>query len=433
MRLYKKTIASLAALACWTPVWAAGQAGDSIVDEHGNPLPEVNVKGKRPDKGHTITSDLRAGFDRPTSHPHDPSKEGNADIEQDCFGSNPHTGMPVVIATGEKYKIETDFTAVNPYSLSLERTYRSKRASGTLFGPNWASSLDIPSLVLNKSQCETFPNGDCVPLAITFTDVTGASTTFTLGPYEGGHEFVYLAKDGSVIYHDYGSVWRLQNEKQVYIYSNSGLIKSLSDPVLGNTLTFEHGEGNRLKTITSKSGHKVQFVWDGDRVSQVVDPNGGTWTYSYNSNRMLTKVMSPDGTEWREYHYEDPNPRFLTGISFNGIRYSTYKYDVNGRVSESGLTGGEDVDKFVYSGNTTWVTDARGQVSTYKFTDLAGSKRVVEILRSGTTTCATAAAKTTYDTNGFKDYSFDWNGNKTDYQFDSRGKLLSVVSAIGTA
>lgn len=188
--------------------------------------------------------------------------------------------MPVVIATGEKYKVETDFTAVNEYSFSLQRTYRSMFGSGTLFGANWMSNLDVPALQWNKAQCQKFPNGDCVPVSVSFVDVTGAQTTYKLGPYEGGHEFVYLASDGTAIYHDYRQDWQLHRENQTYIYSDSGLIRSVSLPLLENTLVFEHGDENRLKSVTSLSGHKVQFVWDGDRVAQVIDPNGGVWTYT---------------------------------------------------------------------------------------------------------------------------------------------------------
>ncbi|MEW6370593.1 MAG: DUF6531 domain-containing protein [Pseudomonadota bacterium] len=435
-----RTSLIVVALGVSTFVSARGQSydqnGDAPTTTHENPiLQKVHVKGNREgeEKPQEAISGNPASVSGGVVHVRGKrvsSNEKNADLKDPC--SNPQTGLPVVIATGEKYKVETDFTAVNEYSFSLQRTYRSMFGSGTLFGPNWMSNLDVPSLQWNKAQCQKFPNGDCVPMSVIFIDVTGAQTTYKLGPYEGGHEFVYLASDGTAIYHDYRQDWQLHRENQTYIYSNDGLIRSVSMPLLENMLVFEHGGENRLKSVTSLSGHKVQFVWDGDRVAQVIDPNGGVWAYSYDSNRMLKKVTSPDKQEWREYHYEDINPKFLTGISFNGVRYSNYSYDVNGRVRESGLVGGEEVDKFVYSGNTTWVTDARGLTTTYKFADTAGGKKIAEILRGGTVTCSAAAATTYYDSNGHIDYTLDWKGNKSDFEYDSEGKLLGVISAVGT-
>lgn len=118
----------------------------------------------------------------------------------------------------------------------------------------------------------------------------------------------------------------------------------------------------------------------------------------------------------------------------NGVRYSRYEYDNQGRVSKSGLEGGEEFETFNYgtAGKTT-VTDARGQATTYTYASVLGEFKITGMSRAGTSTCPSAAAETAYDTNGYVDYKIDWKGVKTDYSYDRSGRLLKVVAAAGTA
>lgn len=355
----------------------------------------------------------------------------NTDIK--CQPDNPGTSMPVVIATGEKYKSESDFSTGSQYGFSLGRTYRSKQAVGTLFGPNWLSSIDVPTLKFTFSGCIKMPNGDCVPHSIVFVDSSGAEFTYTRGAYEGEHEHPYIGRDGSFILYEYGQSWTLYGNQGTYRYSNSGKILSASENLRSpRTYTYDPNTG-RLSQIANEAGHAVHLAWSNGRVSQVTDPDGKVWTYGYNGNNMLAKVTSPGGADIRDYHYEDSDPTLLTGISINGVRHSTYRYDANKRVIESGLAGGETVDKFVYGTDYTEVTDARGQRNKFTFITVQGDKKVSEISRSVTSTCAAAAAKTFYDANGFIDYTVDWNQTKTDYTFSSAGRLLSVTKAAGTS
>jgi RHS repeat-associated protein len=61
-----------------------------------------------------------------------------------------------------------------------------------------------------------------------------------------------------------------------------------------------------------------------------------------------------------------------------------------------------------------------------------GAKKLTGVSRAATASCVAAAAQTVYDVNGWVDYTLDWNGNKTDYSYDTAGKLLSVTAAAAT-
>lgn len=199
-------------------------------------------------------------------------------------------------------------------------------------------------------------------------------------------------------------------------------------------MTFEHNASGQLTKITDAVGRTVTFGRTNNRVTTVTDPAGRAWTYAYNANGMLSGVTSPNA-DIRSYHYESTAAWwYLSGISVNGTRYSTYKYHPDGRVQESGLADGER-DTFVYGpagSNTTAITTEAGQNTTHTFADVAGMLRIQSISRAPSSTCSAAAATTVYDTRGFIDYTLDWNNNKTKYTYDDAGRLTELTRAHGT-
>jgi YD repeat-containing protein len=178
----------------------------------------------------------------------------------------------------------------------------------------------------------------------------------------------------------------------------------------------------------------VTLTWGSNsRVSKVRDPAGNDWLYEYDANGMLTKVTSPGTSpDIRQYYYENADSTLLTGIAVNGVRYSTYNYYSDRRVSESGLAGGEEKDSFVYGPTQTTITDARGQTTTFGFMSVFGELKLTSVSRAGTSSCTSASAQTVYNASGYPDYTLDWNGNKIGYEYDGAGRVLNVTSAAGT-
>jgi RHS repeat-associated protein len=153
---------------------------------------------------------------------------------------------------------------------------------------------------------------------------------------------------------------------------------------------------------------------------------------------MLGKVTSPAGGQLpqdvRQYHYEDTtDSTLLTGISINGTRYSTYTYYPDKRVKSSMLSDLQTNDTFAYTANTTTVTDAYGQPTTYTFEQAGAKKRLISVDRAATSTCPAGTSQWKYDANGYLDYMVHWNGRKTDYLYDAAGLQLEVTYAAGTA
>jgi len=421
---------------------AAAQASTRVAQ-----LPKVDITGKSTKWGETLIvgggsssgggggeggggGGTGGGTQTPgDSQVKEPPSEDSSNEEELC------TENPVVIATGEKFKDEHDFRSAGVYGLSLQRTYRSMNASGKMFGPHWPSSFDFPKLGFSPT-CKTVATGVCVPYTVTYTETDGTKFVYSYVGTTDDAVFNYsvngAAATGELQYFRAGGKWILDRGKETHTYYSTGVLQGIVDYSGAARMLFTYTSGNLTK-VANTVGQSVEFTWTNGLVTRVRDPALNDWNYEYNTNGMLTKVTSPGTSpDIRQYHYENADPTLLTGITINGTRYSTYKYYSDRRVSESALASNEERDLFAYGGDYTKVTDARGQPTTYTFATIRGAMKVTSISRATTSTCPTATASTVYDANGYIDYTLDWNGKKTDYAFDSAGKLLQVTSAAGT-
>lgn len=364
-----------------------------------------------------------------------PASENNSDKTCESNG-NPSTGNPVVLATGEKFKAERDFATSGLYAMELTRTYRSQKATGKMFGPNWPASVEPPVIQPSTLPCVQTEIG-CYPRDAVITFPDGSAYKYFL---DYGDPGVYRAREaaalGTLKYTLRSRTWKLYKEQAVFNFQSSGPVNSVTDQS-GATLatyTWVSSGGYQVTRVANAVGQAINFTWANGKVSQVTDPAGNAWSYSYNANGMLQTVTSPGSNpDVRTYHYEDPfDPKLLTGISINGVRYSTYSYYADKRVRESALAGNEEKDTFVYGSNVTTVTNAAGQQTTYNFGPAASGVRVTSISRAGTVSCPSAGAQTVYDANGYVDYALDRNGNKTNYTYGADGLLSQVTTAAGT-
>lgn len=354
--------------------------------------------------------------------------------------SNPSTGNPVVIATGEKFKVEPDFSALGKYGLDLTRTYRSMQAEVGIFGANWHSSLEQRPLNFTFTNCIATRNGNCIPRTVTHTDGTGAKLVYSYVGWTDDENFYTYSVNGNAaageLVYNFKVNWSLSKDHKGYMYAANGRLNSMSDDGFA-MVTYLYQNAGRLSQITDATrSRSIYFTWnDKNRVSAIKDPAGNTWSYEYDPNSlMLTKVTSPGTTPTvRQYFYENADKTLLTGIAINGVRYSTYSYYPDRRVSQSALAGNEEVDNFVYGANSTTVSDARGQATTYTFATFLGEKKLTAVSRAGTSTCGVAAAQSNYDSNGTLVSSFDWKGNGTLYTIEAAGKVQSVMTGYGSA
>jgi hypothetical protein len=354
---------------------------------------------------------------------------------------NPSAGNPVIVATGEKWKAETDFESFGNYGLSLTRTYRSTNAYGVLLGPQWSTNLD-PIKLAPGGGCRQTDTG-CYANYVTMYMPGGTKYVYTLHPDAEYWTSSNSTALGRLDWSSGSNTYALRRERLVYRFDGFGYLTSVSTdttPAL-RLLTYNYSSRGVVSSIVNAVGQSVVFTWTNGRVTQVTDTAGKVWTYGCTAGvaPMLNSVRPPGATvPTRTFHYEDPNySHLLTGISVadsagNNVRHSTYRYDTSGRVVRSELAGGEQADTFVYGATTTTVTSALGQPVVYTFESTPAGRRLVSTSRQATSTCAAAGSALTYDGNGYVATTSDWRGNATETVHDAAGRVQRVTVAAGT-
>ncbi|WP_141243631.1 DUF6531 domain-containing protein, partial [Pseudomonas indica] len=165
---------------------------------------------------------------------------------------------------------------------------------------------------------------------------------------------------------------RLEHKGGVWIYSSSS----------NDILTFDDGgrlikvkENGRPPLEISYSsgvilvkdvyGNVVEFSEDADHQPVLLSSGGLEIRYSYNGGGQLDLVEKrySDRSEVRRYHYTNPNPKLLTGITDErGIRYATWTYDDQGRaISSEHANGAEKVTLSYNADGSTTVTNELGK------------------------------------------------------------------------
>jgi RHS repeat-associated protein/uncharacterized repeat protein (TIGR01451 family) len=171
-----------------------------------------------------------------------------------------------------------------------------------------------------------------------------------------------------------------------YVIGSDGSLHSVQD-INGNTLTVT------AAGITGSKGINVPFQRDPQgRITQITDPQGHLYQYSYDSSGNLVTVQYPGISSPITYTY-DSSHRLTGGIDANNHALPSRIYDTSGRLQS--------------------VTDALGNTTTYSYTTAT-----VNGVFISTTTITLPP-----DANGI-------SGTVTNV-FDSFGSLLSSTDPLG--
>jgi YD repeat-containing protein len=161
-------------------------------------------------------------------------------------------------------------------------------------------------------------------------------------------------------------------------------------------------------------------------LAQVTDPTGAIYTYGYPAG-YLSQVNFPDGRGNLTYHFEAGAGQ-LTGISIAWVRYTHYTYSSAGQVLQSKKDNGADLKKYAYFPDRVERTNALGRTTTYTLQN----GRITDITGKTTTYCPATFSAKSFDAEGRLDILVDENGNATNYDYDTNGRLTQVVEAAGT-
>ncbi len=405
----------------------------------------------------------------------------------------PKCGNPINPATGNKFQSEVDYRGQGASSLSFQRSYNSYSKSSVGMGAGWQHNYSR-SLRADYGVQQVYQQGvsahgtdyNSSPNAcqLGWLELRGRNMGLaaTTALWEGG---TCKIKDGTTVlgtivlqnitytppanptllaFHakradgkgirfgnsggtfapnadvtakleaDGSGGYKLTDGETVEQYDSSGKLQSTTNQSGYQQLLGYDAQG-RLQSVTDSFGRTLGFTYDAsNRIATMTDPNAKVYTYGYDGSGNLQTVTGPDGKA-RTYHYEDSRfPNALTGITDeNNVRFATWTYDEMGRAVTSRHAGDADITTLTYNANgTTTAQDALGASRTYTFTQANGVYKMTNETQP-CVGCGTSSRSTTYDANGFVNTKTDFNGNVTDYNYNTRGLEDSRTEAYGTA
>lgn len=412
-----------------------------------------------------------------------PSTKPNADQKTSCDAA----GNPVVFSTGNKIEPVTDFTSAGEMPLSLTRTYNHYWDGIGIFGRRWLSNYDYKLLLTTDdptSPCYPRPgNTPCdptdKPIWAQRPDGRKIKFNYATSPAPGWYEDkpTPIAKILRV-----GTTYQLQSEDHtVETYDAAGFPSNITNQQ-GIGWVFQYDGSHYLTRVTHTSGRYVDFTWSGGLLTQVTDPAGSAYRYTYRNvsvqaamaadarlqaaayaSPMLLPIREvddppaippgPPATQTMvalltgatlpgaapttlTYFYEDA--RFLTaltGVAINSARYSWFSYDAGARAIETRHAGG--VERYGFS----YVTDASQTITQATVTNPLGKQTVytfnskgdpVEVSGLASLHCTAASKLTEYDAAGYPTGTIDFAGHITTYTYAPTGQLLQQVTGAQT-
>ncbi len=221
----------------------------------------------------------------------------------------------------------------------------------------------------------------------------------------------------------------------------------------GHGTYFSYDANGKLNAISDSFGRTLDVAWhDGHSIASISSPEF-TVRYQYEQLKSddgaivrgmqritSVQITDADGSSQggKQYHYGEgwPDWFYLTRITDeNGVRFATYTYDAEGRVSRSEHAGGAQRHDFSYPTDTSrLVTDPLGSARSITLAPVSGQLRVTSFSQPGGSGCGPAASAYTYNAKGLLQSRSDFNNVKTCFSYDMvRNLETSHVDGIPAA
>ena len=357
-------------------------------------------------------------------------------------------GNPFNILTGNKVQREFDYVGTGRMPLVFSRTFNSKAPATqqSPLGTKW--SMGIPTLEKWWTTLYEEPGGIWFGMILIREDGQRVKFKSADGPLLPGTTNVtveFTRTNGKVerLFQADDGTWVYLDRTMEYRFDTYGRITLKIDRPTGeyHKYTYPAGLGRDPSQITHSSGRSLTLTYSNGQLTTLADPAGKQIQYTYNAQGNLASVTYPAvaaGTPTRTYHYENTQfPDLLTKIVDEVGTQSKWTYDSSGNALSSETNTG--IDKFEVlsrtAANGVWevrTKNALGRESTHRFEEIGGRKKATSTDGDATTYCAATSSNITYDSMGYYDKLTDAEGNVTDYNHDSNGRLSSITEAFGT-
>lgn len=318
--------------------------------------------------------------------------------------------------------------------LGLVRTYNSQGLNDDANGDNWRLSvqqrIDFTGTPGAAGSSISKTNGDG---SVTVFNYVTSLGYYTSSDGDGPHDIIRRVPAT-------GNDWEwLSGTPGVREgYDASGRLQWLRDAD-GNERQFIY-TGSLITRITDSSGQAVDLVYSGNNLSQITTSSNSVTqsrvSYLYDSSNRLERVtfdLSPednsitDGNTFVTTYGYDTAGR-VNNISNSDGSSLSIVYNAAGRVQT--VTDGEsNTTTYTYNAQSTDVTNALGQVTTYHY-DAQG--RVSQIQSPALVASGQRLSTTySYDADDNLTRIIDANGNASSFEYDSRGNLTRQRDGAG--
>ncbi|MGJ7501125.1 RHS repeat-associated core domain-containing protein [Variovorax sp. ZT5P49] len=338
------------------------------------------------------------------------------------------TRNPILPATAEKYRSETDWSDPGPEALSFTRTYRS----------NWASDSTRASNPLGQVWSHNFSaklvaTPSTAPVAVAITTGEGYVRTFgkaagtTTWSASNSADTLTQLPSGAWSYHR-------ADDDTTFNFDGSGKLQTEAKRN-GWVTAYTYNGAGQLASVTNGFGRTLAFAYNGaGQLTSVTTPDGRFIAYAYDTAGRLSSVLYPDG-KGRNFVYENTSiPQGLTGIFDEaGVRWGTFAYDSAGRAISTQLAGTVESYQVSYpSAGLATVLDPLGTSRSYSYSTTKGKLAITSGSRPSGEGNGDAASRV-QDANGLIASEIDFNGIVTTTTWDSTRRLpTTVIQASGT-
>lgn len=338
------------------------------------------------------------------------------------------TATPILPATSEKYRSETDWSDSGPSPLSFTRTYRSNwtydtTRTGNPLGQAWSHN--------HSTRLSATPA--TAPLGVAITTAEGYVRTF--GRLAGATTWSASNSADTLVQQSSGSwTYHRADDDTTLSFDGSGKLQTEANRN-GWAIAYTYNGSGQLTSVTNGFGRTLTLAYNGaGQLTTVTTPDGRVIAYGYDGTGRLSSVLYPDGKA-RSFVYENASfPQGLTGIFDEaGARWGTFAYDSTGRAISTQLAGSVNSYQVSYpSASAATVVDPLGTSRNYTYGTMLGKLAVTKgSLPSGDG--KSDSFSRVQDANGLITSDMDFKGAVTTTTWDTTRRLpTTVVYASGT-
>jgi len=220
---------------------------------------------------------------------------------------------------------------------------------------------------------------------------------------KSGSGYFYEREDGDVYEFDSDGRLCTQRDKignqRIFSYNEDGLLKSVGN-CSGAQLKYTYNREKNLIYVEDHTGRKVSLRYQYGKLRWFTNTSGNTYTYEYNENLKLDKIITPRG---------------IAGVK--------NVYDGADRVVKQTMPDGGEVElRYDDKNNRTYMKEQNGNLIIYESDNRMRNIRT--IYEDGEEIFS-------YNDSNQKIRYTDKNGNTTRYAYDNRGNLTQVINAMG--